>query len=181
MLLSYCTRSGTDAVSFGPCGGGSPTNPAGCHTTECPDGAAACCRTQKATCQWSFTQPATSGINFGIYNPVQGSCYAPSACAQDLFTLQIVPGVVPGTCPTPPSSSLYLSVTRPLPTLGQAITLPNPKVQLSISGAGASCYSWTGSVTIHADVPTWRVSVDATCSESGKGAIRLVGSANGDV
>ena len=52
---------------------------------------------------------------------------------------------------------------------------------LTTSDAASTCYSWTGSITLHTDVPTWRVSVDATYSEAGKGGVRLVGTFSGDV
>lgn len=179
--LWYCTKSGADAVLPSDCTGGTANNPTGCFPTGCPPGAAGCCRPSKETCRWAFTSPSTSG---GVYSattaPGGGYCAAPPSCAQDAFTLVVYPTLGAVTCPAK-TTYISLQVTRPLPPLGQAVTLPDSRVSLSLSDSGTSCYSWTGTLTVTSDVPSWRVSVNATCSETGKSSIRLVGSANGDV
>ncbi|WP_426751634.1 collagen-like protein [Myxococcus sp. Y35] len=187
--LWACTRSGTDAVLSTKCTGGSAVNPVGCYTTACAPGDAACCRTEKPACQWNMTRPiTTTGSVYG--NGVGGSlrsgnyyCYGPTSCASnDVFNVQM--GITGGESVTCGAvfSTLVIRVTRPLTTPGQVFTLPNSRVSLYLyadNNAG-ECTSWTGSVTWHSEVPDWSVSVNATCSETGKSHIQVVGTFSGD-
>ncbi|WP_223645670.1 collagen-like protein [Corallococcus sp. EGB] len=181
--LSYCTRSGTDAVTFGACAGGSATNPVGCFTTDCRGGAAACCRPRKATCEWSFTSPAISGRTYDYdgSRDKENYCVAPSTCAQDSLSFYINPPRTTGTCPVMIGRSVHVIVSRPLPPPGQRVTLPDSRIHIESGGVTTPCSAWTGSLIVHSDVPSWRVSLDVTCSNPGSGDIRLVGSAGGDV
>lgn len=187
--LWACTRSGTDAVLNTKCAGGTTTNPTGCFTTACAPGDAACCRTEKPTCQWTMSRPITStGAGYenaygGVVTPESYYCYAPSSClATDTFTVQMgITGNESITCGAV-FSMLVIRVTRPMTTPGQVFTLPNSRVSLSLYADenGRACSNWTGTVTWHSEVPAWSVSVNATCSETGKSHIQLVGSYSGD-
>jgi hypothetical protein len=180
--LSHCSRSGADAISFGSCSGGSATNPVGCFANDCPGGATACCRPAKATCDWSFTLPAMSGRTYeSNEDATQGNCVAPSPCDTHSLTFYIAPPKTAGTCPTMVGRSAHVIIPRPLPTLGQTVTLPRSGIWITSGSATEACSAWTGSLTVHSDLPTWRVSLNATCSEPGKSHIRLVGTAHGDV
>lgn len=181
--LSYCSRSGTDAVSFGACAGGTANNPAGCFMTDCPGGATACCRPGKATCRWSFTSPAISGQTYGFdeNRDKENYCVAPSTCDQNSLTFYIAPPKTTGTCPVMVGRSVHVIIGRPLPPLGQIVTLPDSRFFVSSGGTPTSCSAWTGTLIVHSDVPTWRVSLDLTCSDPNLRDLRLVGSASGDV
>lgn len=180
--LFSCSRSGKDAFSLGTCAGGSENNPVGCFTTACPGGASACCRPEKVRCDWSFTSPVFSGRTYESDKDkdTEGYCSAPSTCEQSRLEFSIASPMTTGTCPVLASRSVHVVVGRPLP-VGQTVTLPNPNVFISSGSATTACSAWTGTLIVHSDVPTWRVSIDVTCSEPNQRDVRIVGSAGGDV
>ncbi|RYZ40303.1 MAG: collagen-like protein [Myxococcaceae bacterium] len=182
--LSYCSVSGADAFRFGACSGGTDNNPVGCFTTDCPGDAAACCRPAKVRCGWSFSNPATTGRTYDLdeeRDKDTGYCSAPSTCDQTALEFHIAPPMTTGTCPTLSHRSVHVTVHRPLPPLGQSVTLPNSNIVIHSGSATTACSAWTGTLTVHSDVPHWRISLDVTCSNSGASDIRIVGSASGDV
>ena len=180
--LFSCSRSGKDAFSLGTCAGGSANNPVGCFTTECPGGATACCRPEKVRCEWSFTSPAFSGRTYESDKDkdTEGYCSAPSTCEQRSLEFSIASPLTTGTCPVLASRSIHVTVGRPLP-IGQIVTLPDSRVSIHSGSATTACSAWTGTLIVHSDIPSWRVSLDVTCSNPGASDIRLVGSASGDV
>lgn len=118
-------------------------------------------------------------VTFGNY-----SCYAPTSClSTDDFTVQMgITGNEIVTCGAV-FTTLVIRVTRPLTTPGQVFTLPNSRASIFLfadDNAG-QCSNWTGTVTWHSEVPAWSVSVNATCSETGKGHIQIVGTYSGEV
>ncbi|MFP2959423.1 hypothetical protein ACLEPN_16680 [Myxococcus sp. 1LA] len=110
-------------------------------------------------------------------------CYAPTTClSTELFSVQMgVTGNESVTCGAV-FSTLVVRLTRPLTTPGQTFTLPSSRasIYLYADRSSGQCSTWTGTVTWHSDVPAWRVSVNATCSETGKGHIQVVGTYSGD-
>lgn len=179
--LWSCTKTGSDAALIADCVGGSATNPYGCFSDNCAPGSSSCCRQSKATCRWDFSSPATSGTYFS-YVEGKDACVPPSSCAEfGTFQVTLVSDSSARQCGQSTFSQLNIAIKRPLATPGAAIQLPDSRVSLSFIGTGTTCGSWTGTVTWNSDVPSYNVSVDATCSESGKGTIRFVGSVSGDL
>jgi hypothetical protein len=64
---------------------------------------------------------------------------------------------------------------------GLPLVVPQSGITITSAGTTVACSAWTGSLTVHSDLPTWRVSLDVTCSDPDKPGIRLVGTASGDV
>ncbi|NNB90097.1 hypothetical protein D7Y27_14905 [Corallococcus sp. AB004] len=106
---------------------------------------------------------------------------APSTCDQNSFTFYIAPPKTTGSCPEMVGRSVHVIIGRPLPLAGQVVTLPDSRVIIHSGSATTACSAWRGTLIVHSDVPSWRVSIDATCSNPGSSDIRIVGSASGDV
>ncbi|WP_237726787.1 collagen-like protein [Corallococcus coralloides] len=176
-----CTRSGTDAALYANCAGGSANNPTSCFSDNCAPGSSACCRPAKATCRWNFSSPVTSGTYF-TYADGQNYCSLPTSCdGVSNFQVVVVADVKSQQCGQGTFRDLNIIIKRPLTTPGAVIQLPDNRVSLSFSAPGNNCNSWTGTVRWDSDVPSYSVSVDATCSESGKSHIRFVGTVSGDI
>jgi len=172
-----CTKTGMDATLSEECSGGTANNPSGCFTDNCPRESAACCRLTKVACRWNFSSPATSGTAF-----TQGEgCTWPTTCGD--FSVRVTHTDVPQVCQQSQSIAINISIARPLTTPGAVIQLPDARVKLHTIGGGTEkhCYNWTGTVRWNSDMPSYNVSVDATCSEAGKGNLRIVGTVSGDV
>jgi hypothetical protein len=186
--LWACTRSGTDAVLTRGCSGGTATNSIGCYATQCLGGATACCRGEKASCRWNFTHPATSKEVFLSTTTLamagEGHCQVPSACGTngDFSTFFMV--MADGSTCGAAFSSVSFGIRRPIPAPNYVYTLPDARVwslALSAPDAANGCSKWTGTLTWNSDAPSWKLSVDATCSETGKGHIKLVGTYSGEL
>jgi hypothetical protein len=156
----------------------------GCFTDKCPPGSTACCRQTKSPCRWNLTTPALSGEYFN-YALGQPYCALFSTCAGDpSLDLTFYPSYGSTTCPaTTPFTYASLSLTRPMTASGEVITLPNSRVRLVLvnSDSTKTCTQWTGTVTWGSDVPSWSVTLNVTCSETGKSGIRLVGTFSGEL
>lgn len=173
--LWTCTKSGRDAVFGAECTG-TVTNPATCKSTGCAGGRSACCVPQTPPCSVSITTATTA--DGGTYPTTGYSCTPPAASCPNLgtFSAHAIPPSAPTACTTAPEpGTIYVLVPRPV-AVGQPISLPATGVTLYLVNAEAprQCLAWTGTVTVDAEVPDWSVSVNATCSEAGKSAIRLV-------
>jgi hypothetical protein len=170
--LWTCTRSGTDAAGGGSCTAwGSTSNPGICSTTHCPDSAAACCRATNPSQSWNLSSPiSTSGDSYGYVSPSGGCASAPLSI---IFSSQV------SSCPQV-TQYVDLSITRPF-TVGQAISLPSAAVVLSVVGPGGNCSAWTGTVTVSADIPSYSVSLNATCSQPGQSGLHVVGTLSGNL
>jgi hypothetical protein len=171
--LWTCTRSGADAVGGGSCTAwGSASNPGICATTHCLDSAAACCRAINPTQSWNLSSPiSTSGDTYGYVSPSGGCASAPLFIS---FSHQM------SSCPYV-TQYVSLSIARPF-TVGQAISLPSATVSLYVwGGPGGDCSAWTGAVTVSADIPSYTVSVNATCSQPGQSGLRVVGTLSGNL
>ncbi|RKH00232.1 collagen-like protein [Corallococcus carmarthensis] len=179
--LWSCTKTGTDAALLSDCVGGSATNPYGCFSDNCAPGSSSCCRQEKASCRWSFSSPATSGTFF-TYAAGKDYCALPTPC-QEVGTFQVGVLADPNAqqCGQRTFTQLSIGIKRPLATPGAVIQLPDSRVSLYFSGSANTCSSWTGTIRWNSDVPSYNVSVDATCSEAGKGGIRFVGSVSRDI
>jgi hypothetical protein len=163
-----CTRSGLDAWGGVDCTtNGSATNPRICSTTGCPANAPACCRTTKPACTGSFSSPAS----------LAGSCSGPTATACPTDPISATLATTTTTCPHT-TTEVSVSVERPF-TVGKAITLPDALVSLVEVNGNQDCFAWTGTVTVTADLPTWSISIDATCSTTGDSA-QVVGTFTGN-
>lgn len=82
------------------------------------------------------------------------------------------------------SNYILFSMSRPMKAPGEVISLPSSRVttlMLNDVDATKRCTQWTGTLTWNSDVPSWSVTLDATCSETGKSGIKLVGTFSGDV
>jgi hypothetical protein len=56
---------------------------------------------------------------------------------------------------------------------------PANVASLTLTQAGSSCAAWTGTVYFDSDMPAWKVRLDLTCAEAGKGNITLAGTFSG--
>ena len=180
--LWTCTRSGLDATGGSDCAGrGTATNPTGCFTSGCPSGAAACCRHSKSMTVWNLTAPVMTGAAYEEYW-TGGSNWMSTCAADPSFTVDLSLSV--SSCPSE-YFDVYLSIPRSSFSPGSVITLPNASVQLSagsLSGYTVTgCYNWTGTVTWTSDLPSYSVSIDATCTQSGRLPTRLQGTISGDL
>lgn len=163
------------------CTGGSTTNPTGCFTDKCPPGSTACCRQAKAPCRWNLTTPALSG-EFFTYLLEQPYCVVSSTCATDsTFSVTFYPRINGTACSPDVFTYALVSLKRPM-TAGELISLPNSRVSLSVYSPDStkSCSQWTGTVSWGSDVPSWSITLNLTCSETGKSGIQLVGTFSGD-
>jgi hypothetical protein len=174
-------RSGKDAISPEPCSSGSTTNPVSCYQDHCDSDEAACCRTQKPTCRWTLSAPASSGESYqGGESTGTGNCSAPPPCGDFSVYLSSSSGSSDSCSPSTGGGSFNFRIERPI-TAGEAIPMTDPRVNMSYSNEGRFCSSWTGSITIVRDVPDWAVSVDATCADTGKADIQVKGDFSGDI
>ena len=182
-----CTKTGTDATVSEECSGGTANNPFGCFTDHCSPESGACCRPTKATCRWNFSSPSISGSFFTrpFIRRTPSSenwCALPTPCGE--FKVSVILPEGPEVCGQTPGSSIHIRIDRALTTPGAVIQLPDARVELGASATGRpekTCDSWTGTIKWNSDVPSYNVSVDATCSEAGKGNLRLVGTVSGDI
>lgn len=183
--LWTCTRSGLDAIGGADCAAaGSTNNPRICATTGClppPYSNGACCRPSKKLCAWSITAPEVlSGDQYDT-NPLadQQCTVSGGACAGDPLAVYFTRKV--SVCPAV-NYYVTLQLKRPF-TAAQAVTLPSTNVTLYLTHTDPTkgCTAWTGIVTPVSDVPSYSVSIDATCSETGKSAIRVTGTFSGDI
>jgi hypothetical protein len=171
-------------VRSASCTGGSANNPISCSTTNCPPGDAACCRPDKPLCTWNFTSPASQGSYYSGFLPGQLYCAPPDACDRTTnFDVLLNRPTSPQACTSSPVDYLFIRLPRPMPSGGRVFSLPTGGVSLllNITDATRSCSNWTGSLTWHSDVPSWRVTLDATCTEVGKSHIRLIGTVRGEL
>jgi hypothetical protein len=173
--------TGRDAVLVSECAGGSESNPSGCYYDKCPPGSVSCCRPQKALCRWAFSSPFTAGESFGFVAG-RDNCTVPTPCGDaGYFQVVIASDTTNQLCGYSSFSQLSIGIKRPLTSPGMVISLPDSRVSVYWAGASINCSAWTGTVRWNSDVPSYSVSVDATCSEPGKGTLRFVGSAFGDI
>ncbi|REG37398.1 hypothetical protein ATI61_101382 [Archangium gephyra] len=179
--LSFCMRSGKDAISPEPCPTGSTNNPVSCHQDRCGFGEAACCRTQKPTCRWNLSAPVVSGESYqGGESTGTGSCSAPSSCGDFGVYMSLGSSSSDSCSPSSGGSNFNFRIERPI-TAGEVIPMTDPRVDMSYYKEGRSCFSWTGTITIVRDVPNWAVSMDVTCADTGKGDLQVKGDFSGDI
>jgi hypothetical protein len=108
----------------------------------------------------------------------------PLSCTQGSLYFQFDTNLYQVGCPPAPDQNIQLTIARPF-TVGQGIDLatsPQNVVSLYMSGppSGGSCTSWNGTVTVTADVPSWSVTINATCS-AGNPALQVVGTVSGNL
>jgi hypothetical protein len=173
--LWSCTLSGHDATHVEECGaGGTGTNPATCATSGCPSGRRACCKRESEPCEYAVTSPLG----------VAGTCFPPQAtlnpsCGSFSFSVVRSPAPALNVC----SSDIFQVIAvidRTKHAVGTSFSLgPGDALIYSATtmGVSASCSSWTGNVQWLSDVPSWRVDVDLTCTNTG--SIHLVGTFHG--
>lgn len=187
-----------------------PANPGLCTTDASRCFATApCCTSTLPQCVWSFFQPdATAGETFtsnasgtesclpgraGRPAPLPSGYQAASSCPGSP-TLSYAWTKAYDGCPRS-YRSLSLAIDRVAVRLG-TITLAAagvPGVTLTLqrsvqqtSGgfyaaeAAGSCSSWTGTIAWISDLPSWRVTINATCAETGKETLKVIGTMSGD-
>jgi len=173
--LYSCTKSGMDALGGYDCTdpgqGGTATNPTLCAMDKCPPGTkGACCRRQKPTCSYAVTQPLASSGDAWTNTTSGFYCSGSSGCTNKSWTWAKLATTTCGT----DGASVFLNITTAAFPFGTTVTLPASGVSLSASNAGLACSTWTGTVQI-TDGATSTATVNATCSESGKSSLRVVG------
>lgn len=186
--VATCLLSGADAILGVDCSlptlGGSASNPFSCvEESACPIWNGACCKRMKPPCTWSFTEPALTGSGSLYYAGPGMNCGLPSTCLANAFQVGIngAEGDATACPPTTTYTNLGLTIPRSTVVVGQTITLPFKDASVSYSRGGQSCYSWTGTVRFDSDVPTWKVTLNLTCSEAGEQTTKLVGTLSGEI
>lgn len=179
-MLYTCTRSGEDQTGYDCAQFGGAYS---CRPCSRLDGGV-CCETLAAAtgprCKFSLTAPdVTSGSDYSPPN----NCSAPSACTADTFTVGT--SHIVSACPSK-SYSVYFTVDRAKAPFGTSYALPRAGIALSYSVTGApGCYKWSGSMNLVSDVPSWKVVVDATCTDTDSDGkpimVRVTGEFSGTV
>lgn len=181
--VATCTLSGSDAVLGADCvAQGSATNPASCATSGCPGGHSACCRRQSPLWKWNLTAPELSGET---YTPSTdpGSFFftVDHVCGGASFELRSVIMVRPlSACPRN-DASIAISFQRYNVRQGSTVDLSSSDVDMVYNVAGDECRSWTGSIRIDSDLPSWQVTINAQCFRgSGAPPLSLTGTLGGN-
>ena len=196
--LWRCSRSGLGAVLVSDCAARGLTTNAGVCTGDqrCAPGEAACCAYERPSCAWNVISPVSAqGQAAGGTAPASSSCFPPTA------PVVVTPDACGVTGPQRPpnpylffsttlsqcparSASLFLGLDRaslaPGPT---PIALPSTGASLTASDGSSSLARVTcsGSVTWHADLPSWRVTLNATCTDGVTPAFAVAGEFSGDI
>ena len=179
-----CTYSGKDAFVGVDCATqGSATNPSNCATSGCPAGAKACCRPQLPIGKWNFSQPALVGETYsasagldGISLSTTKICVGRSGFGLYMATLQRSAGA----CALA-STLIHLRLERDkLPDVGVTYSFPTIGVYLVAVAGDVTCNNWTGTVRLDSDLPTWSVTINATCADAGKGSFKVIGTMSGN-
>lgn len=193
-----CTKSGTDAiltmdcaVDLGPANGNTATNPFSCFSSSCPDSGygsrpgPACCRRTKYLCVASFT--SNPALDFSTHWGAPDGCGigSGSGCYQTgvpTFGIQRKVG----------SEQVYVSLwffpdkIKPGQTvsLAELNSLPpacDGTQAVSVTSGGKTCTSWSGSVIWTSPNPSYAVTLDLACTETGKTDMKLKGTFRGDI
>ena len=179
-----CTYSGKDAFVGVDCATqGSATNPGSCATSGCPAGAKACCRPQLPIGKWNFSQPALVGETYSASAGIDGIslsttkiCVGRSGFGLYMATLQRSAGA----CALA-STLIHLRLERDkLPDVGVTYSFPTIGVYLVAVAGDVTCNNWTGTVRLDSDLPTWSVTINATCADAGKGSFKVIGTMSGN-
>jgi len=164
--LYRCTKSGADATLIQDCTGGSANNPMSCTVAGCV--------LAKPTCSYALSAPSLSGSGPECFPPLD--CTDSDLIAELVLNSTVCPGV---------NSQVTITLHRASISPGQTVTLPSAGASLqfyqSSNGTTTTCFSWTGSVTWDRDVPSWKTTINATCSEPGKGSVKVIGYFQGDM
>lgn len=178
-----CTYTGKDAIFGTDCASqGSATNPSTCGTSGCPGGAKACCQRTMPLWKWNFSQPPLVGEAYlANYDPGNTMMSVGKACVGSGFGLYYVSLTRPVVACAMNTLTMSLSIDRKkLPNVGVSYPFPTDGLYLQASVGDATCSSWTGTMRLDSDLPNWSVTINATCSEAGKGAFKIVGSMGGN-
>lgn len=179
-----CTYSGKDAFVGVDCATqGSATNPGSCATSGCPAGAKACCRPQLPIGKWNFSQPALVGETYSASAGIDGIslsttkiCVGRSGFGLYMATLQRSAGA----CALA-STLIHLRLERDkLPDVGVTYSFPTIGVYLVAVAGDVTCNNWTGTLRLDSDLPTWSVTINATCADAGKGSFKVIGTMSGN-
>lgn len=179
-----CTYTGKDATGALDCATqGSATNPSSCSTSGCPSGAKACCRPQLPIGKWSFSQPALVGETYSASASVDGislsttkACVGRSGFGLYMATLQRSSGA----CALA-STLISLRLDRErLPDVGATYSFPTIGMYLIATAGDVTCNNWTGTMRLDSDLPTWSVTINATCADAGKGSFKVIGTMSGN-
>lgn len=179
-----CTYSGKDAVFGTDCATqGTANNPGTCLTMNCSAGAKACCGRQKLLWKGNFTQPSLVGASYGgsyetggLYLSIGKSCGSGSS--------QVLVSAAIGRPTTACGSSNLLQIAAifdrtKITAIGANLPFPTDGMNLYATIGDVTCSTWTGTMKIDSDLPNWSVTINATCSEAGKGSVKVVGTMSG--
>lgn len=185
--LWTCTKLGTDAVGGFDCPTlygvyGSPTNPLSCQTSECSGTAAACCRGTQPNCVFNLIAPVLSGHSYflGRTTPAGTTCSGPvGSCPGGVTVSLYAPAAQCGG----DAFSMSLAAIKPAQfPVGQTVTVTSAAVgsysRTLLGQPAQTCSSWSGTIRLDADLPSWRVTVDLTCATNSQ--ILLRGTFSGD-
>jgi hypothetical protein len=178
--LATCTLSGADAVLGDDCAAqGSATNPASCATTGCPAGQAACCRRQNPLSTWSFSQPAESGQAY-LTNTTAGNVWISvgTTCVGSGLKLQSADLIRSlSTCPSN-AFNVLAEFDRTMISSGTSYPLPTTGITFAATVGTVSCYQWSGTIEITADLPNWSLNINATCTTAST-TLSIIGTMGG--
>lgn len=178
-----CTYSGRDAIGGVDCAAqGSATNPSNCATTGCPSGSKACCRRTMPLWKWNFSQPALVGEAY-VANYDQGSVYlsVSKTCNGGGLGLSMSSlARLQSSCPANITSITAGFDRKKLPNVGVNYSFPTDGMTLSATIGDATCFNWTGTMRLDSDLPTWSVTINATCADAGKGSFKVIGTMSGN-
>jgi hypothetical protein len=179
--IATCTLSGADAVVGQDCAAqGSMTNPASCVTSGCPAGQTACCRQMMPVWTWNFTHPAVAGSTYvksydSVYLVNSGTCVGSTLGLEFAWLLR-----AQTTCPSD-AISISVNLDRVKVAVGSPVMLtPSTNgASLSATVGGVNCSQWSGTVTLHSDLPNWSVSINANCTVAGT-TLAVMGTMSGN-
>jgi hypothetical protein len=133
--------------------------------------------------KWSFSQPALVGETYSASAGTDGltvgttkTCLGSGAFGLNYATLYRSSGACP-----PSVTLIYPSFDRKkLPNVGVNYPFPTDGLTLAAQVGDVTCNSWTGTMRLDSDLPTWSVTINATCADAGKGSFKVIGTMSGN-
>lgn len=169
-----CTKSGLDAFQVQTCTGGTATNGVVCATDKCQPSTflapGACCRTEKPLAAYALSAPSLGNGDQFDWGSKGYQTNAYRTCDKIYWTVSNATAVC-----TPQSLSLTVGVNAAGVNAGQQYSVASNGFVMNLSSAGVACTSWTGTYSVSA-APTTTITLNATCAESGKGSMQVIGS-----
>jgi hypothetical protein len=87
---------------------------------------------------------------------------------------------IPNTCPST-ITQISVNFDRAVVSVGSTVNLAAAgKSSLYYNSGTVSCSVWSGTMTLIADIPSWQVSMNATCTQTGMPNVMVVGTMSGN-